>query len=920
MANNIDLTMRLLAEDKASAQLAKVGKSTDALTKKQQMLGKAVGAVSALAVIAFAKQSIQAYAGAEAAQVKLEGAYKRFPKLADASISSLRELNTAMQAKTGFDDDAIASSQAVLAQFNLTGQQVKNVTPLLLDYARATGQDVTLAAESFGKALLGNTRALKTIGIDYKMTGDSAKDFANIQDLVRQKVGGAAEEFGGTTAGKLEILNATYGDLQETIGEALVPALTSLTDVATTGLQVFNALPGPVRSYGLAVGVAGAAALAMTGKVVALNTALIGAGPAGAKAAAGLRTFGAAGAAVGVVYALGEGVAKLNDYFGQGANDVTTWSNELSDGFDSEEIQRIAKAIAGPQDGFLGAIDKFSRLDVGGGIAALRNGSDEVSNFDTALSDMVSSGNTARAQQLVGQLGLSADDAASKLPQYTAALTTNTSAVSSAIGPQGALNDEVDDGAKKFTSLADAIHSAIDPILSLDKARIALKGGLADLTKTLKENGDSIDINTEKGRANRSAVLAQVDTVVDFASATEAAAKKRGASDEDAAAKAAAAYNQQIGGIKRVMRQLGFNQGEIDKVAGKWRSLPKKVTTEYQVTATLSGVQQVTAGVGRMAGIHVPGGTITKAGGGWISGPGTSTSDSVLARLSDGEFVTNAAASAKHGALLEAINADGYASGGKAKRDRARSRLSSLQSGRASTISGSSDSLRSFASVLGFDTGAAAQAVDALTQALENQAAAAGDVTDARRALNAVKPGDDAGRAAALQAVAAAQAKVAAADKAAASARKDVAATAVTGKNILGDMRARASKITALGGVLKKLAAKGLNSTTLLDIAKQGAQDPEAATTFANALLSTAGGIGQTNTLQRQINAGSAAVASFTGNVEYGPRLNRAAARVADLSKRGDNMVVELYLDGKALHGSLVKLKKRRGGKALGLA
>lgn len=44
------------------------------------------------------------------------------------------------------------------------------------------------------------------------------------------------------------------------------------------------------------------------------------------------------------------------------------------------------------------------------------------------------------------------------------------------------------------------------------------------------------------------------------------------------------------------------------------------------------------------------------ATGGWISGPGTGTSDSILLRASNGEFMVNAEAAARHGALLEAIN------------------------------------------------------------------------------------------------------------------------------------------------------------------------------------------------------------------------------------------------------------------------
>lgn len=44
------------------------------------------------------------------------------------------------------------------------------------------------------------------------------------------------------------------------------------------------------------------------------------------------------------------------------------------------------------------------------------------------------------------------------------------------------------------------------------------------------------------------------------------------------------------------------------------------------------------------------------ATGGWVSGPGTGTSDSIAARLSNGEFVVNAASARVYGPMLEAIN------------------------------------------------------------------------------------------------------------------------------------------------------------------------------------------------------------------------------------------------------------------------
>ena len=51
-------------------------------------------------------------------------------------------------------------------------------------------------------------------------------------------------------------------------------------------------------------------------------------------------------------------------------------------------------------------------------------------------------------------------------------------------------------------------------------------------------------------------------------------------------------------------------------------------------------------------------GAVKKAGGGKVTGPGSGTSDSVAAWLSNGEFVVKAKQAAKYGSLLHAINSD----------------------------------------------------------------------------------------------------------------------------------------------------------------------------------------------------------------------------------------------------------------------
>ncbi|APH72884.1 hypothetical protein [Aquibium oceanicum] len=80
-------------------------------------------------------------------------------------------------------------------------------------------------------------------------------------------------------------------------------------------------------------------------------------------------------------------------------------------------------------------------------------------------------------------------------------------------------------------------------------------------------------------------------------------------------------------------------------------------------------IKPLMSAFGLKGGGYVSTGTspVSLATGGYVSGPGTSTSDSIPARLSDGEYVVNAAATKRNRALLEAINAGQiprFASGG----------------------------------------------------------------------------------------------------------------------------------------------------------------------------------------------------------------------------------------------------------------
>jgi TP901 family phage tail tape measure protein len=102
-----------------------------------------------------------------------------------------------------------------------------------------------------------------------------------------------------------------------------------------------------------------------------------------------------------------------------------------------------------------------------------------------------------------------------------------------------------------------------------------------------------------------------------------------------------------------------------------------RLSAAYKIESTSLGalIAQYNSGTAAMRafsasnpGLFVPGKVvppIRRAGGGAISGPGTSTSDSIPAYVSDGEYVVNAKAVDKYGVeTFDALNARKYSTGG----------------------------------------------------------------------------------------------------------------------------------------------------------------------------------------------------------------------------------------------------------------
>lgn len=261
--------------------------------------------------------------------------------------------------------------------------------------------------------------------------------------------------------------------------------------------------------------------------------------------------------------------------------------------------------------------------------------------------------------------------------------------------------------------LADQIKTAADAALAASGSEIAYQKSIDDAADAVAKNGKTFDettgkfdTNTEAGRANKAAIDDVAATARKMAEANAAngasqaivnanladgrerfiaAAEAAGATE--AAAKALAdQYGLIPGAVVTSLSAPGAVQArdEAANLAAMLAGLPPDTQTYISTIARLDGVQAAQAAVDALHDKTITittlnrtmqyvngayAATIQMAGGGPVYGPGTTTSDSILARLSNKEHVINAEAAEKYRPLLNAMNAGyqipGFAGGGR---------------------------------------------------------------------------------------------------------------------------------------------------------------------------------------------------------------------------------------------------------------
>ncbi len=175
------------------------------------------------------------------AETKLTEIYKTRMGATDKAAQSTMKLASALQKEGVVGDEVALSGAQQLATYAKMPSTVNKLLPAMENLlvqqkgVNATAEDATGIANLFGKAMMGQTGALRRVGISFSAAqeevlkyGTEEEKAAMLAQVVTENVGNMNKKFAETDEGKMAQLRNTLGDIGERLGSALLPALASM--------------------------------------------------------------------------------------------------------------------------------------------------------------------------------------------------------------------------------------------------------------------------------------------------------------------------------------------------------------------------------------------------------------------------------------------------------------------------------------------------------------------------------------------------------------------------------------------------------------------------------------------------------------------------------------------------------------------
>lgn len=486
--------------------------------------------------------------------------------------------------------------------------------------------------------LFGND-AIRAGNILLSLGADGVRKYTNGVDQMGAASQTASKKM-DNLAGDVERLKGSIETMAISAGSGANTGLRVLVQTADHLVGTFLGLPSGIQTaVTVLLGLSGGGLLAAAGLMKVRQTAkdaldaLRDMGPTGGKAADALGKIGGlaakAGAVATAIFAVYEGFKAFGDWIESRTapvtRDVDKMANSLKEFAQTGKAAgEVAKAFGPDMHGLLDDLAKIDAASAaaahagtkaqqaiaaggkGGGAAYNLNpnvhgaevarvdakqAKEDIGAFDTALTNLVNAGKASVASLVVDraaeQAGISIDELRARLPNYTAA--AHDASVASAGLAQGfgdadanarTMNRGLEDAIAHGQTLTDVFKQLNGAALDWAHAEDALNQSFDDAAKSVKENGKTLDVHTEKGRANRAALEGIAEAT---GKAVEARFQDTGSLEE-----ANKVYEEGRQKFIANAMAMGLTKQKAEELANQWMKMPATVAT----TVLTPGMQE----------------------------------------------------------------------------------------------------------------------------------------------------------------------------------------------------------------------------------------------------------------------------------------------------------------------------------------
>ncbi|NIA28710.1 MAG: hypothetical protein GWP06_02205 [Actinobacteria bacterium] len=194
-------------------------KKTNSFGSSMKKLGGIIaGAFAVGAIIRFSKIALEKYNIQAQAETQLLVALKGRKAAQQDLIHQAQQL----QKITLFGDEDTIRAQALIAAFVREKDQIKEVIPLVQDFASAKMMPLAAAADLVSKTLGSSTNALTRYGIQVKGAVGSQERLTSVVNGLSKAFAGQSVAAAKAGTGGITQLKNAWGDLEEAFGKRLV--------------------------------------------------------------------------------------------------------------------------------------------------------------------------------------------------------------------------------------------------------------------------------------------------------------------------------------------------------------------------------------------------------------------------------------------------------------------------------------------------------------------------------------------------------------------------------------------------------------------------------------------------------------------------------------------------------------------------